>query len=84
MTSESKIKDPACQYSHLVEENNLNKFECNFCGKVSNEGVYQVKQQLAEGYRNVTACSKCPAHVREEIKEFMSKKKTQKRNEHVA
>lgn len=78
MTSESNRKDPAWQYAHLVEENNLNKFECNFCGKVSNGGVYRVKQHLAGGYRNVTACPKCPSHVREEIREFMSKKKTQK------
>ncbi|GMP76061.1 hypothetical protein CsSME_00032900 [Camellia sinensis var. sinensis] len=77
MTSESNRKDPAWQYAHLVEENNLNKFECNFCGKVSNGGVYRVKQHLAGGYRNVTACPKCP-HVREEIREFMSKKRTQK------
>ncbi|XP_028101977.1 uncharacterized protein LOC114301249 [Camellia sinensis] len=78
MTSGSNRKDPAWQYAHLVEENNLNKFECNFCGKVSNGGVYRVKQHLAGGYRNVTACPKCPSHVREEIREFMSKKKTQK------
>ncbi|XP_028077965.1 uncharacterized protein LOC114279882 [Camellia sinensis] len=78
MTSESNRKDPAWQYAHLVEENNLNKFECNFCSKVSNGGVYRVKQHLAEGYRNVTACPKCPSHVRDEIREFMSKKKTQK------
>ena len=37
-----------------------------------------MKQHLAVGYRNVTDCLKCPAHVREEIREFMSKKKTQK------
>ncbi|GMP40516.1 hypothetical protein CsSME_00010938 [Camellia sinensis var. sinensis] len=78
MTSESNRKDPVWQYAHLVEEINLNKFECNFCGKVSNGGVYQVKQHLAGGYRNVTACPKCPTHVREEIREFMSKKKTEK------
>ncbi|XP_028082295.1 uncharacterized protein LOC114283626 [Camellia sinensis] len=78
MTSESNKKDSAWQYAHLVKENNLNKFECNFCGKVSNGGVYRVKQHLAGGFKNVTACSKCPAHVREETREFMSKKKTQK------
>ncbi|XP_028108499.1 uncharacterized protein LOC114307307 [Camellia sinensis] len=78
MTLESNRKDPAWQYAHLVEENNLYKFECNFCGKVSNGGVYRVKQHLVGGYRNVTACPKCPAHVREEIREFMSKNKTQK------
>ncbi|GMP25163.1 hypothetical protein CsSME_00002160 [Camellia sinensis var. sinensis] len=77
-SSESNKKDPAWQHAHLVEENNLNKLECNFCGKVSNGGVYRVKQHLAGGYRNVTACPKCPAHVREEIREFLSKKKTQK------
>ena len=43
MTSESNKKDLAWQYALLVEENYLNEFECNFCGKVSNGGVYQVK-----------------------------------------
>ena len=34
-----------------------------------------MKQHLAGGYRNVTTCTKCSDHVKEEIKEYMSKKK---------
>ncbi|RWR83607.1 Aminoacyl-tRNA synthetase [Cinnamomum micranthum f. kanehirae] len=38
----------------------------------------QVKQHLPGGFRNVTACPKCPAEVREEIREYMTKKKKEK------
>ena len=34
-----------------------------------------MKQHLVGGYRNATACRKCPDHVKEEIKDYMSKKK---------
>ena len=30
---------------------------------------------MAGGYRNVTACQRCPEHVRDEIIEYMAKKK---------
>lgn len=34
-----------------------------------------MKQHLAGAYKNVTTCPKCPPQVREEIKEYMVKKK---------
>ncbi|RWR76250.1 hypothetical protein CKAN_00468400 [Cinnamomum micranthum f. kanehirae] len=77
--SEGSIrKDPAWQYAHLENPQNINRFKCNFCGKISNGGVYRVKQHLAGGFRNITACPKCPAEVREEIREYMTKKKKEK------
>ncbi|TYK04958.1 hypothetical protein E5676_scaffold143G001770 [Cucumis melo var. makuwa] len=42
---------------------------------VTKGGVYRLKQHLVGGYRNATACRKCPDHVKEEIKDYMSKKK---------
>ncbi|RWR73913.1 hypothetical protein CKAN_00222200 [Cinnamomum micranthum f. kanehirae] len=74
----SSRKDPAWQYAHLENPQNINRFKCNFCGKISNGGVYRVKQHLAGGFRNITACPKCPAEVREEIREYMTKKKKEK------
>ncbi|RWR74425.1 hypothetical protein CKAN_00275200 [Cinnamomum micranthum f. kanehirae] len=74
----SSRKDPAWQYAHLENPQNINRFKCNYCGKISNGGVYRVKQHLAGGFRNVTACPKCPAEVREEIREYMTKKKKEK------
>ncbi|XP_028093255.1 general transcription factor IIF subunit 1-like [Camellia sinensis] len=78
MASESTRKDPAWKYAHQLDPKNPNQFKCNFCGKVSNGGVYRVKQHLVGGSRNVTVCQKCPLDVREEIKEYMGNKKTQK------
>ncbi|RWR76251.1 hypothetical protein CKAN_00468500 [Cinnamomum micranthum f. kanehirae] len=57
---------------------NINRSKCNFCGKISNGGVYRVKQHLAGGFRNITACPKCPTEVREEIREYKTKKKKEK------
>ena len=34
-----------------------------------------MKKHLVGGYRNVTVCKKCSDYVKEEIKEYMSKKK---------
>ena len=34
-----------------------------------------MKQHLVGGYRNATACRKCLDHVKEEINNYMSKKK---------
>ena len=84
-TEGSNRKDPAWQYANLENPQNNNRFKCNFCGKISNGGVYRVKQHLAGGFRNITACPKCPTEVREEIREYMTKKRTEKRrNEYVA
>lgn len=33
-----------------------------------------MRQHLVGGYRNATTCRKCLDHVKEEIKEYMSKK----------
>lgn len=77
-SSEGNKKDPAWKYAHLVNPQNPNKFKCNFCGKESSGGVYRVKQHLAGNYTSVITCPKCPAHVREEIREYMAKKKEEK------
>ncbi|XP_052171981.1 uncharacterized protein LOC127787936 [Diospyros lotus] len=74
-SSAGRRKDPAWKYHSLVNPKDLNTFKCNFCGKLTKGGVYRAKQHLAGGYRNVEICSKCPPHVRDEIIEFMSKKK---------
>jgi len=67
-------KDP-WKYHSLVDPKDINTFKCNFCGKLTKGGVYRAKQHLAGGYRNAEICSKCPPHIREEIIEYMSKKK---------
>ncbi|XP_050940902.1 uncharacterized protein LOC127149443 [Cucumis melo] len=75
MADESSKKDPAWKYGRLQNDQDINTFVCEFCSKVTKGGVYRLKQHLVGGYRNVTACRKCSDHVKEEIKDYMSKKK---------
>ncbi|KAA0032269.1 uncharacterized protein E5676_scaffold1327G00190 [Cucumis melo var. makuwa] len=75
MADESSKKDPAWKYGRLQNDQDINMFVCGFCSKVTKGGVYRLKQHLVGSYRNVTACRKCPDHVKEEIKDYMSKKK---------
>uniref|UniRef100_A0A1S3YRR7 DUF659 domain-containing protein n=1 Tax=Nicotiana tabacum TaxID=4097 RepID=A0A1S3YRR7_TOBAC len=49
-----------------------------FCNKTTTGGIYRFKYNLIGGDRNVTSCPKCPPEVREEIKNFVEKKKEQK------
>ncbi|XP_059659240.1 uncharacterized protein LOC132306061 [Cornus florida] len=70
-------KDPAWNYCHLQNPQDRNA-TCNFCEKVMKGGIYRAKQHIVGGYRNVQACKKCPEHVKEEIREYMSKKKEEK------
>ncbi|TYK16403.1 uncharacterized protein E5676_scaffold21G001980 [Cucumis melo var. makuwa] len=75
MADESSKKDLAWKYGRLQNDQDINTFVCGFCSKVTKGGVYRLKQHLVGGYRNATACRKCPDHVKEEIKDYMSKKK---------
>ncbi|GMP47464.1 hypothetical protein CsSME_00015181 [Camellia sinensis var. sinensis] len=76
-SSESK-KGPAWEYARMVNPQYLSKFICNFSDKEMNGGVYRVKQHLAGGYKNVVPCKKCPSHVKNEIKDYMSQKSQSK------
>ncbi|XP_059650757.1 uncharacterized protein LOC132296590 [Cornus florida] len=71
-------KDPGWNYCHLQNPQDRNATTCNFCEKVMKGGIYRAKQHIIRGYRNVQACKKCPEHVKEEIREYMSKKKEEK------
>ncbi|XP_052203350.1 uncharacterized protein LOC127808780 [Diospyros lotus] len=73
-TSTSPRRDPGWKYCHLQDPNNKHNVVCNFCGKVTKGGVYRAKQHIVGGFRNTTKCNQCPAHVHEEIKEYMLRK----------
>ncbi|XP_075105601.1 uncharacterized protein LOC142179446 [Nicotiana tabacum] len=77
MSQSSKEKDPAWQYGERTNEKNINVV-CKFCNKITTGGIYRFKYHLISGDRNVTSCPKCPPEVREEIKNFVEKKKEQK------
>ncbi|XP_075103563.1 uncharacterized protein LOC142178132 [Nicotiana tabacum] len=77
MSQRSKDKDPAWRYGDRVNEKNTN-IVCKFCNKITTGGIYRFKFHLIGGDRNVTSCPKCPSEVRDEIKNFVEKKKEQK------
>ncbi|KAL6559467.1 hypothetical protein OROGR_004584 [Orobanche gracilis] len=73
--SSNNSKNDICwNYVRMLKPPQTNDLVCNFCEKVTRGGIYRAKQHLAGGHRNVKACPRCPAHVREEIRDFMSKK----------
>lgn len=74
MSQSSKEKDPAWRYGQRVDGKNTNVV-CIFCNKITTGGIYRFKYHLIGGDRNVTSCPKCPPDVREEIKNFVEKKK---------
>ncbi|XP_052210470.1 uncharacterized protein LOC127813510 isoform X1 [Diospyros lotus] len=76
-------KDPAWKYNTLPDPKDINSLKCNFCGKITKGGVYRAKHHLVGGYRNTKVCPKCPSHVKEEIREYMSKKLEEKNNSDV-
>ncbi|KAI7737976.1 hypothetical protein M8C21_022822, partial [Ambrosia artemisiifolia] len=69
--------DPARKYG-TQDPNIRNNITCNFCGKVVKGGVSRLKQHFVGGFKDVLSCSKCPSHVREEIRIFMEKKEMAK------
>ncbi|KAJ9708969.1 hypothetical protein PVL29_000789 [Vitis rotundifolia] len=72
-SSASGRRDPGCKYARLINEKDLNTIICIFCDK----------QHLVGGYRNAKKCRKCPEHVREEMKGYMSSKKNKKDQMHM-
>ena len=48
---------------------------CIFCDKVTKGGIYRHKH-LVGGYRNAKKYRKCLKHVKKEMEEYMSSKKS--------
>ena len=48
--------DVGWQFGVLVDPGNKDKVKCKFCGKVSQGGVYRLKQHLAHEGKNVVKC----------------------------
>ena len=71
-------KDIAWKYAYLANQNNKSDLTCNFCGKVAKWGAYRLKQHLVGGYKAIVGCQKCPEHVKEEVNQYMLRKKNRK------
>ena len=71
----SSSKDIVWNYVSKPKEGNRDKLQCLFCNKITNGGAYRAKLHIVGGNRNVMPCTKCPPHVKEEVREFIAKKK---------
>ncbi|KAK0592894.1 hypothetical protein LWI29_027380 [Acer saccharum] len=76
--------DVAWRYFTLPDPKDRNATKCKFCGKVSKGGIFRGKQHLVGGFRNVTDCRKCPEAVKQEIQDYMLKKKQEKEDRILA
>ena len=74
----TQMKDLGWNHGFLADPKIKNNVTCKYCSKVTKGGIYRLKQHLAGGYRSVTACQKYPEHVRDEMMEYMVKKKEDK------
>ncbi|KAK2653862.1 hypothetical protein Ddye_013718 [Dipteronia dyeriana] len=77
-------KDSAWRYFSCPIANDKITTKCNFCGKVSKRGIFHAKQYLAACSKNVTHCACVPEQVKEEILDYMQKKKHEKEDKNLA
>ncbi|PWA82082.1 hypothetical protein CTI12_AA179820 [Artemisia annua] len=66
--SDGRSRNPGWKYA--TKGSVLGTFVCGFCKKITHGGIYRAKQHLAGGYRNSKGCQQCPAHVREEMRDY--------------
>ncbi|GMI88033.1 hypothetical protein HRI_002472600 [Hibiscus trionum] len=70
--------DLGWNHGYLVNPKVTNDVTCKYCLIVSKGGIHRFKQHLADGYKNIKACTKCPAHMREEMIDHFDKKKKER------
>ena len=71
-------EDPVWLHVTQVNPNNNNNLKCNYYEVVTRGEICRAKQHIVGGYRNTTCCVKCPPHVREEIRDYMEKKTSER------
>nr|GFB20037.1 hypothetical protein CTI12_AA179820 [Tanacetum cinerariifolium] len=76
-----KSRDPGWKY--VMKGSIPGSTICRYCKKITHGGIYRAKQQLAGGYRNFKGCQLCPAHVREEMREYLELLRQNKQNTEV-
>lgn len=74
LSESSAKKDHGWKYVYLLKPPSTNDLVSNFCDKVTKGGIYRAKQHLVGEHQNASMCKKCPAHVHEELPEYMRKK----------
>ncbi|XP_052208194.1 uncharacterized protein LOC127811998 [Diospyros lotus] len=83
MSSTTSKTDPAWNYFE-ADPNDRNTTTYKFCRKVTKCGIFRAKQHLVGGFRNTKSCPKCPLSVKEEIEEYMQKKKNNRDERNIA
>uniref|UniRef100_A0A0R0FZH2 BED-type domain-containing protein n=1 Tax=Glycine max TaxID=3847 RepID=A0A0R0FZH2_SOYBN len=68
--------DSGWKYCHTLMEGDTNTIVCNFCGKITKGGITRAKQHLIGKSGNVVACKKTPPNIVEELKKYMTTKKS--------
>ena len=64
------------KYCHPLVERDTNTIVCNYCGKITKGGITRAKEHLIGKSGNIASCKKTPPDVVEELKEYMSNKKS--------
>ncbi|XP_047260644.1 uncharacterized protein LOC124893838, partial [Capsicum annuum] len=68
------MSNPAWKYGKRASETNRNKVTCILCGLTFNSGISCHKHLLGNS-TEVQQCKKCPNEVRQEIKDYVERKK---------
>ncbi|XP_057987302.1 uncharacterized protein LOC110640419 [Hevea brasiliensis] len=77
-SASSRRTDSGWAHVIQVSENNTNDLQCMYCMKVYKGGINRIKQHLTGGYKNVVRYPKYPEDVRNQMQEFIAKKREQK------
>ncbi|PWA87134.1 hypothetical protein CTI12_AA134730 [Artemisia annua] len=72
-------KDIAHHFT-VQDPKNRNNFTCNFYGKVTKGGAFQLKRHLVGGSRGVSDCPRVPDHVKVQVELYMKNKQSVKDN----
>jgi hypothetical protein len=74
-----KSDDPTWEHCFVPDMSKKQAIQCKYCDKVIHGGITRVKYHLANiGGFNVTKCKKVPAHVKQEMEAFLTKKTGEK------
>lgn len=77
--------DIGWKFGKMVENNNRNKSQCIFCGKIMSGGITRLKEHLAHKKGQVSSCPSVSGEVRELMMKHLkdcSKKQQDKRKGH--
>lgn len=79
MDSQSRSKknsDPGWKYNKYVNANDKSKgIACNFCGTISNGGIFRAKNHQTGDDTQVRSCLLCPQGVKDELRKYAEEKR---------